>query len=111
MGSTFICEGQKIAVNGWEVNDNNGDSFMEVSVEVDDEYIEDMLSKWYLLWLDSDGYEWVYSPAAYRDGELVFTDLHTTNIDEHTPIWLLCEQYEQYDAVRQYISTTAVELN
>ncbi|MBQ9837573.1 MAG: hypothetical protein IJO41_06205, partial [Oscillospiraceae bacterium] len=95
----------------WEVNDNNGDSFMEVSVAVDDEYIEDMLSKWYLLWLDSDGYEWVYSPTAHRDGELVFTDLHTTSIDENTPIWLLCEQYEQYDAVRQYISTTAVELN
>ena len=111
IGSTFICEGQKIAVTGWGVNDNNGDSFMEVSVEADDEYIEDMLSKWYLLWLDSDGYEWVYSPAAHRDGELVFTDLHTTYIDENTPIWLLCEQYEQYDAVGQYISTTAVELN
>lgn len=111
MGSTFIWEGQHVAVNGWEVNENNGDRFMEVSVDVDDEYVEDVLNKWYLLWLDENGDQWSYLPSAYRDGELVFTDLHTTIIDESTPIWLLCEQYEQYDAVRQYISTTAVTLN
>lgn len=111
MGDEFMWQWQNVGVNGWEVNENNGDRFMELSIDVDSELIESVLLDWHILWVDSDGNEWVYYPSAYRDGELVFTDLHTTIIDESTPIWLLCEQYEQTDDVRQYLWTTAVELN
>ena len=111
MGSDFTWQWQNVGVNGWTLDENNGDRFMELSIEVDSELVERVLIDWYILWVDSDGNEWIYYPSAYRDGKLVFTDLHTTNIEENTPIWLLCEQYEQYDAVGQYISTTAVELN
>lgn len=111
MGSDFVWQWQNVGIDGWTVNENNGDSFMEVSIEVDNELVGDLLSQSYLLWADDGGNEWIYYPSAYRDGVLVFSDLHTSFIDDNTALWLLCEQYEAEEDYHQYLWTTAVELN
>lgn len=111
MGSGFMWQWQNVGLSGWTINDNDGDSFMEVSIEADRELVVDLLSQCYLLWVDDSGNEWIYHPVAYRDGVLVFSDLHTSFIDDDTALWLLCEQYETGEDYHQYLWTTAVELN
>lgn len=109
MGEVFEWYGTKLWLGGWELSGGSGDNFMVVSVNSNESFPVEHLDDCFLLWVDWDGTEWVFTPEKFQNGALIFRYLHTDTIPEGTLCWLIFNDFDENGNWTG--NTTAVELN
>lgn len=95
MGEVFEWYGTKLWLGGWELSGDSGDNFMVVSVNSNESFPVEHLDDCFLLWVDWDGTEWVFTPERFQNGALIFRYLHTDSMPEGTLCWLIFNDFDE----------------